>query len=49
MTKKDKWSIQISKDIHDKLKDFCREKGYTMCVFVERAIMSHITGSTSIK
>lgn len=41
----DKWSIQISKEVRDLLKCFCKKNGYFMSGFVEKAILSQISGS----
>lgn len=41
----DKWSIQISKEVRDLLKIFCKENGYIMSSYVEKCILSNITGS----
>jgi hypothetical protein len=39
--KNEKWSIQISKNIADKLKKYCKKNGYTMSRFVEILIEQH--------
>lgn len=44
-----KWSIQVSKSIRDLLKTFCKENGYSMSGFVEKAILTQITGSIEFK
>lgn len=43
--KSEKWSIQISKDLAEYLKNFCKENGYTMSGFVEISIIQKISGS----
>jgi hypothetical protein len=40
-----KWSIQLSRGMAQKLKDFCNLKGYKMYWFVEKAIEDAISGS----
>jgi hypothetical protein len=45
MNMDNKWSIQISKEIRDSLKQFCIQHGYKMNRFVEIAILTHISGS----
>lgn len=41
----EKWSIQISSDMKNILKTFCKQHGYKMSGFVEIAILSKISGS----
>lgn len=43
--KSDKWSIQISKNLYESLKNHCKEKGYKISGFVEKSIKHTISGS----
>ena len=43
--KSHKWSIQITKPLAEYLKQFCKEKGYTMSGFVEGAVLQRMSGS----
>ena len=43
--KSKKWSIQISKDLAECLKRFCKNNGYTMSGFVEGSILQRMSGS----
>lgn len=40
-----KWSIQISYNLAEYLKLFCKQQGYTMSGFVEGSIIQRISGS----
>ena len=44
-----KWSIQISKELHERLKKHCDERGYKLSGFVEVAIKKTISGSLEIE
>ncbi len=44
--KSDKWSIQISKNLYECLKTYCKDRGYKISGFVEKSIKHTISGST---
>ena len=41
----DKWSIQISKELKIKIKEFCKANGYSLSGYIEQAIHKAISGS----
>jgi hypothetical protein len=43
--KSHKWSIQITKSLAEYLKQFCKERGFTMSGFIEGAVIQRISGS----
>jgi hypothetical protein len=43
--KSDKWSVQISKNLTEIVKDICKKEGYKVSGFIENAIISKISGS----
>jgi hypothetical protein len=47
--KRKKISVQISEFIHNTLKQYCNNNGYKLSGFVEKAILSHISGSIEYK
>ena len=47
MKNKQKTSVQISNDLHNDLKSFCKANGYKLSGVVEMGIKSFISGSKS--
>ena len=47
--KRRKISIQISEYIHKTLKGFCGKNGYKLSGFIEKAILTQISGSIEYK
>ncbi len=43
--KSNKWSIQISRDLYDCLRTYCKDRGYKISGLVEQSIKQTITGS----
>lgn len=47
--KSDKWSIQISKNLYECLKVYCKDRGYKISGFVEKSIKHTISGSLLVE
>ena len=48
--KNDKYSsIQIRKDLKSEMVKYCMDNGYKLSGLMEKLIMTHLTGSNSIK